>query len=178
MSLIMSLDAIPDQLMQIQFIDDTTIIEIYKTTNALHFQVFRKNEDEDQTKKYIMHLPQESLMTVQEVFDHLFEEVMPFMCYDKSRLKLKLTAFEILPDNSELAISSKEILESPIRQTPLSVGKIIYRTTLHECGNCLKKSALITKKCGYCNVVYYCDRNCQRQDWLIRHKEVCHSYYA
>jgi len=42
-----------------------------------------------------------------------------------------------------------------------------------ECGNCAVKSSDL-KRCSYCLLVYYCSRECQKQDWKAGgHKYLC-----
>ncbi|XP_054165101.1 N-lysine methyltransferase SMYD2-B-like [Oppia nitens] len=40
------------------------------------------------------------------------------------------------------------------------------------CDNCLTKSDAL-KRCSVCNHMFYCDRNCQRNDWRAGHRYEC-----
>ena len=52
------------------------------------------------------------------------------------------------------------------------VVHVVYSTLKGKhCDNCLMKSSLL-KKCGKCLSMYYCGRDCQRNDWN-QHKNEC-----
>ena len=42
------------------------------------------------------------------------------------------------------------------------------------CGSCIKKC----RKCSGCKITYYCDKICQKKDWLLRHKSICYQKRA
>ena len=43
------------------------------------------------------------------------------------------------------------------------------------CRNCFKQENIM-KKCAQCRGVYYCSKQCQREDW-VRHKLTCTKYF-
>ena len=40
-----------------------------------------------------------------------------------------------------------------------------------KCNNCSAVTGV--KKCSRCNTVYYCNRECQKIDWILQHKSTC-----
>ena len=195
---IISLDIIPDQLMQIKFIENI-ILDFFITPNALYIEVYHTETSDLQ--KYIMHLSceQKNTITLQEVFDCVFKEVPPFNAYDKSQLKFTITATteKTLAAASEAAgarvragaraagagsgaaafartqpVTIKTILAMPIEQLSVSIGEFTYRT-IKECGTCKKKLPGFKKKCGGCEEVYYCGIECQSEQWDY-HKHFCY----
>ena len=47
-----------------------------------------------------------------------------------------------------------------------------YLDSLVLCDNCLKTSSNM-KRCKGCNIAKYCSRDCQANDWKVRHKAQC-----
>ena len=185
---IISLDTIPDQLMQIKFIENI-ILDFFITANALYIEVYHTETSDLQ--KYIMHLSseQKNTITLQEVLDCVFIEVPPFNTYDKSQLKFTITATteKTLAAASEAAgaragaaaaftrtqpVTIKTILAMPIEQLSVSTGEFTYRT-IKECGTCKKKLTGFKKKCGGCEEIYYCGIECQTEQWDY-HKHFCY----
>ena len=55
----------------------------------------------------------------------------------------------------------------------LDMKKCDVKTKIRYCSwceSCVKKP----RKCRGCCVAYYCDRTCQKKDWLLRHKATCY----
>jgi hypothetical protein len=165
----MSFDMMPDQLMQIKFMEneENVLLEFFISANALHIEVYDKKIND--LKKYIMYLSpiQKKTITLQTVLDCIFLEVQPFNKYDQSKLK-----FTLFSAYREPAVTSKTILELPIEQVPLSTGEYTYRV-IKECGICKKKLEGFKKKCGSCEAVYYCGIECQTMHWSL-HKHFCY----
>ena len=53
------------------------------------------------------------------------------------------------------------------------VLKCIERKMHHSCEVC--RTALLLKKCGKCQRIYYCSVECQKKDY-IKHKNICKEY--
>ncbi|XP_054165106.1 histone-lysine N-methyltransferase SMYD3-like [Oppia nitens] len=59
-----------------------------------------------------------------------------------------------------------------VLECPLFVHNVYNKFKGQVCDNCLAKSSGL-KKCAVCGHMYYCDRNCQRNDWRAGHRYEC-----
>jgi hypothetical protein len=50
--------------------------------------------------------------------------------------------------------------------------KHYYVPLIVRCGNCGTNNGE-NKRCVICKTVHYCSRECQKKDWVLRHKKVC-----
>ncbi len=87
--------------------------------------------------------------------------------YIKSLLKLKMSSIEI---KAQKAYSSGDVI---IRSKPL-VHVICAEFKSKLCDFCLSDEKGL-KKCSKCKQFYYCDKNCQKNDWFW-HQFECHLY--
>lgn len=74
--------------------------------------------------------------------------------YRTIRAKEKISRFELIKETEVLSLA---LLESKRNKF---------------CVNCLKESSELFK-CSECSVFYYCNSECQKQDWLHFHKSEC-----
>ena len=45
----------------------------------------------------------------------------------------------------------------------------------HKCGNCKKRLHKNPQRCSNCKTTYYCDRQCQLDDWKKAHRKYCNN---
>jgi hypothetical protein len=71
-----------------------------------------------------------------------------------------------------------------IKHTPDGGVQHYYVSLILRCARCGANknhdhgSGSGNQKCARCEKVYYCGRDCQRSDWLARHKNACKSLSA
>jgi hypothetical protein len=53
------------------------------------------------------------------------------------------------------------------------IQKLTKPIMKNQCFCCFKTGVKL-QKCGNCNIVYYCSRECQKNDWK-KHKPDCHN---
>ena len=57
--------------------------------------------------------------------------------------------------------------------TLLEISDFNPKAKTAECWSCGAKEAAALKKCGKCRMAQYCNKECQTNDWVTRHKKWC-----
>lgn len=50
------------------------------------------------------------------------------------------------------------------------------RGNIKRCGYCGKKLSKPRRSCSKCRVIFYCERRCQKKDWMFGHGELCRNH--
>ena len=80
-----------------------------------------------------------------------------------------ITTSKLFYSNNELNTGNDDKLVKAIRM----IKQIMSEVSV-VCGYCKeRKDSLSLKTCGRCKCVYYCDGECQKQDWSSKHKQQC-----
>ena len=97
----------------------------------------------------------------------------------EDRVQFSLHAFDNGPNPiiEELKTNSPDLNEHLMAQDVSNFGKytemeksILSSMKRKICETCKKEP--VNSKCGICGVVYYCNRECQKNDWKV-HKPIC-----
>lgn len=82
------------------------------------------------------------------------------------------------PDNEDTESEETESVETESVETENVVSEIVD-TDEHYCGDktCGVKITenMIAGACAGCNLIYYCNAECQKRDWKAAHRFVCNS---
>lgn len=153
------------QLMQIENVETNTFLVIYKNNNCFYFSV-----DQNLVRK---------LYRLTDIQGYIFQDLMnlimvamePYKSYclhNNCHLTFKLNSITYFP-----WMSNKEFMQFPLHQLPIAEGEFVYKKN-QQCTFCRRSNAFIIKKCMECSSVYYCDKECQSEDWAY-HKNVCYA---
>ena len=67
-------------------------------------------------------------------------------------------------------VSSTERKGGSLIHKEMPVAYVVYNNIVTECCSACYTRRSGLKKCTKCNLVYYCDRECQKNDWNL-HKD-------
>lgn len=112
----------------------------------------------------------EVMELIKESKNHLLHVYIHIMDKDNCML-----FHEELPyDLSGMEEFFNEHLSSPGMKFFDAEGKEVSQVEIHtvECNTCKKKPPAKLSKCAKCQLIYYCSKECQTQDWK-RHKLEC-----
>ncbi|XP_065059938.1 uncharacterized protein LOC135687329 isoform X2 [Rhopilema esculentum] len=136
-------------------------------------QTNRSSTGQTNTKEEPKEPKSNALEEKKPVYGHYLDEKMPFMADSeiKKERKSESCVVETNSEKKEACNENKGGMTDKFKQNSEETGK-----KLHHCGYCLdiEVKPKMYKKCSLCKgkgTRFYCCKDCQRNDWMDRHRQ-------